>query len=509
MRTSKRIGVIDIGSNSVRLVIYEKLTSSSHRIIDESKETARLSSHIAQDGSIPLDFIMSIIEILNHFKRLCAVHYTDEIRAVATAAIRNASNRQQIITLLKKHSGLDIKVISGEDEARYGYIGVVNTIDVKDTFIIDIGGGSTEITLVKNRQLLHSVSLPIGAVNTATRYSSQGTLTAENIAIITKNVQQSLKQHPWMLHHRGFGVIGLGGTFRTIAKMNQQRTQYSLDSTHHYTMHPHVLNQLYAMLEPLALDQLKKINGLSKDRADIIKSGMVVLRTIIDYLQASSITISGSGLRDGIFFEAVKPNQPILPDVLEYSIQNLLALNPYASKKHLEQVNHLALKLFSGLAEAFTIPTSYQKYVHTASLLYRLGVSVHYYQYQKHTFYMMTHSRIDGLSHREILLCALIASYKSKSHCKKLAAAYRDLVSQHDLQIAMKLGSMLQLAIALDRSETQPISNLEIEFVQNEMKLSLQTTHSIAIERKALEAVEKDFRKAWGLTISINEYQLT
>lgn len=509
MSNQRRIGIIDIGSNSIRLVIYEQLSPNSHHIIDESKESAKLSSRVSSDGTIPVEAIMKIVDILNHFKTLCAVHHTNDIRAVATAAIRNARNRDKILTLLHEHTGLYIKCISGEEEARYGFIGVVNTIPVRDAFLIDTGGGSTEITLIKNRKLINSVSLPIGAVNTASRYASQGMLSAEQEMQVIHAVQQQLRKVNWIQENQGLCVVGLGGTFRSIAKINQQRTGYSLDSTHHYTMGPEVLDQMYDMLAPLSMDQLKKINGLSKDRADNIKCGITILRTILNDMKAPLITISGSGLRDGLFFEATNPASPILPDVLEYSIQNLLTLNPYASRQHLKQVNRLSLMLFDSLSNKYALPDAYRKYMHTASCLYRLGVSIHYYDYQAHTFYMMTHSRIDGLTHREILLCALIASYKSKRRCKKLAATHSDILTIEDIQIATKLGSLLQLAIALDRSETQPVVDMQISIENGELTLGLHTRHSPSIELKAVNAVEKEFKKTWALTLSTNVVQPT
>ncbi len=159
-----RLGIIDIGSNSIRLVIYE-LTTDSHRIIDEAKESPRLSERIGADGRLAHSQIMNIVSILSHFKALCEASGATRVKAVATAAIRNASNSLEIVSLLKAHTGLDVQILSGEQEAYLGFLGTANTMDVDKGFLVDIGGGSTELTLFRDREIVNSYSFPFGAVN--------------------------------------------------------------------------------------------------------------------------------------------------------------------------------------------------------------------------------------------------------------------------------------------------------------------------------------------------------
>ncbi|UJF34738.1 Ppx/GppA phosphatase family protein [Paenibacillus hexagrammi] len=168
-------GVIDIGSNSIRLVIYEHF-GGSYRVVSEHKNAARLSERIGQDGLMKMQDILSIVPTLSHYATLCRSYKVTDMRVVATAAIRNAGNSQEIVRVLDEHTGLQIEVLSGEEEARYGFLGVINTIDIQDGLIIDIGGGSTEVTLFRDRMLVYSHSFPFGAVNTARQYISSGAL---------------------------------------------------------------------------------------------------------------------------------------------------------------------------------------------------------------------------------------------------------------------------------------------------------------------------------------------
>lgn len=176
-----RIGIIDIGSNSIRLVIYDTTRQGGYKIIKECKYSARLSEKITKAGRLERKDMDTIIPVLRQFKEICSAFEVDRIRAGATAAIRNAANSSEIITYLSEASLIPIEVISGYQEAYFGFLGVINAFDVQDGFVIDIGGGSTEVTLFRGRRYQHSISFPFGAVNTNLMFSHQGNWNSEQV----------------------------------------------------------------------------------------------------------------------------------------------------------------------------------------------------------------------------------------------------------------------------------------------------------------------------------------
>ena len=205
-------------------------------------------------------------------------------------------------------------------------------------------------------------------------------------------VQDAIATQPWIVESPGLPMIGLGGTIRTLGKMSRKRNKYPLQLAHNYVLKPDELHYFLTLLSSLPLEKRKKIDGLTKERADIMVPGLIILETIFNASKASSCVISGSGLRDGLFFETFNPKQPIKPDVLEASIQNVLALHPNAALMHVQQVDTFAMQLYDTLAPSLDYDSRCKKYLHTAALLHRIGVSVHYYQYLKHTQYMMPRS---------------------------------------------------------------------------------------------------------------------
>ncbi|MFC4776387.1 exopolyphosphatase [Paenibacillus sp. GCM10023252] len=499
----QRIGIIDIGSNSVRLVIYERTASGAHRVIDGSKRPVRLSERITEDGSLSEEAVTELLDTLRHFGLICAHHQTGHIRAVATAAVRNAANRDQVLSRIQAESGLVIELLSGKDEAEYGFIGMINAMDVKDGYLIDIGGGSTELSLFQDRKLVHSISFPFGCVSLNRRFAAKGMVSDESMRALESLVSSSLSSVSWLRDLPGLPLIGVGGTVRSLGKISQAVTKYPFTQTHNYPITGDAVDQLFDQLRKLPLDKRRKFPGLSKDRTDLIVPGLAVLRVIYKAIHASHYKICGAGLRDGLFYTTRFPDRPKLSDVLSYSLQNLSALHPEAPKQHVSQVNRLGLQLFDFLhpLRQDKLPPRARVWLDTASTLFRIGASIDYYEYSKHSFYLITNSRLNGLSHREILIIGAIASYKSKNRVRQLLADYKELLNETDYQVIYELGILLHLAIALDRSETQAIGRLSMEEEGKQLHLLPVRSHgSLAVERREVEALSEDFYKLWSVS---------
>jgi exopolyphosphatase/guanosine-5'-triphosphate,3'-diphosphate pyrophosphatase len=501
MPINRRIGIIDIGSNSIRLVIYELSALHTYRVIGEFKQSARLSQRIGSDNSLHTDDIQAIVMILTQFKHICTSNEVTEIRAAATAAIRNAANSQQIIDLLQQGSGMNVELLSGEDEARIGFLGMSKSLDIHDGILVDIGGGSTEVTIFRKRQRIRSVSFPFGAVNTTRKYAPDGNFDNEQIKSIRQMVQQAIEGEPWIKEHPGLPLIGMGGTIRSLCKISQKRRKYSLTLAHNYTMNAGEMDELVQWLPSLTSEKRKKVDGLSKDRFDIIIPGMFILDTIFQLSRCSHYVISGAGLRDGLFHESYLSASGGPATLLENSTMNMLGLHSRAPRQHLHQVASHADTMFDALLGIHNYDNRLRQCLHTASLLYRIGVSINYYQFAKHSFYIIAHSRLDGLSHRETLLCASIASYKTKSRVQQTFQNYKDILLETDVEIIVRLGTLLQLAVALDASETQAITSITATVNQGKLHLLAKTKTDPSVECREVDEIQKDFIKSWGLKL--------
>ncbi|MDP4098442.1 Ppx/GppA family phosphatase [Paenibacillus sp. P96] len=501
------IGIMDIGSNSIRLVIYEIRDTGAYRIVREYKESARLSEKVGPDGRIERESVLGIAPLLRQFMEICEQNKVTRLRAGATAAIRNAINSEEVVAWIAEETGLQVEVLSGEEEGKAGFLGVVNTMNVRDGMIIDIGGGSTEVTLFRERKRLKTYSFPFGAVNTNLRFGKEnkdGIWEAAQIARLEKFVQSALEEHPWITANSGLPFIGLGGTMRTLAKISQRTRDYSLQVTHHYEMEADEVDRMFAHLPRLSNGQRKKIAGLSKDRADIIIPGLIILQTIFRAAQGASFLISGAGLRDGLFHELVRPQEPVLPDPLESSLHNVLEFGIPADPEHLERVLNYTQQLYRLLAGESSLLD--ERVIRTAARLYKAGTILNYYHYTQHSVYWIMRAGLGGLSHREMVLAAIAADYHPKNRTERLLHAHKDILQTVDIQKVHRIGSLLQLGIALDRSETGLVDNMVPSFDDGSLHLRLHSREEPILELKAMEAAAKDVQKAWDIILSWSVY---
>ncbi|MDQ6422330.1 Ppx/GppA phosphatase family protein [Paenibacillus sp. LHD-117] len=504
--TGQRIGIIDIGSNSVRLVVYERTDNGGHRVVDGSKRSARLSGEIDETGALKQEALSGLVDTLRHFTRICSHHGIGHIRAVATAAVRNATNRRDIMDRIKLDTGLTIELLSGEDEASFGFLGMINSLNIAEGFLVDIGGGSTELTLFRERSIVASVSFPFGCVSLNKKYDSKEGLSDDALKGIESVVAEAIKGHAWIRESSGLPLVGVGGTVRALGKIHQASTDYPFQQTHNYAIGKEQVDGQFDAMRKLPLDRRRKLPGLSKDRADVIVPGIAILRAIFRAVRADYYLICGAGLRDGLFHATRFPNRPKLDDPLGFSLKNVCALHTEAPRQHVMQVNRLAMELIESLLPREETSEAWML-LDAASQLYRIGASIDYYDYARHSFYLIIHSHLNGLSHRQIIMTAAIASFKSKGRAKTQIAEFKTLVSESDLELICKLGLLLQLAAALDRTETQSIGHLIIRATDSQLLLRpLQPRGSMAVERREVDEIAADFKKNWGLLPVLDFY---
>lgn len=498
--TEQRMAIIDIGSNSVRLVVYERTASGAYRVIDGSKRQARLSEHVGPDGKLTSLATEQIVHTLRHFLMICTYHQTKRVRAVATAAIRNAANGREALSAIRAATGLEVELLSGEDEAYYGFLGMINAIDAEDGFLIDIGGGSTEVSLFRGRKLVRSVSFPFGSVNLNRRIGQSGIPDSQSLKEIEAIVADAAAGEPWIAESPGLPLIGVGGTVRALGKIHQASSGYPFPSNHNYRIEAADVAQLFDQLVKLPLDKRRKFPGLSKERADVIVPGLAILQRLFQSMKASHYVVCGTGLRDGLFHAERLAEEPVLPDVLASSVDNVQRLYLNAPSRHVELVERLALHIYGRLEDIYRLPPDAKLLLQTAAKLFRIGAAVDYYEAAKHSFYLILNSHLNGLTHRQIVLIAAIASYKGKGRLRQQLADYRELLHEADLEAVTRLGMILQLAIALDRSETQAAWPLEAKLLPPALLLvpAPEAGH-LSWEQAEVKELAADFKKAWGV----------
>lgn len=496
---SRNIGIIDLGTNSIRLILMKIDNSFSYKLLDEIKETARIGENMGPERVIKLPAAERAIQTIRLFQKFCRANQVDNIYGVATAAIRNAVNGNEVLETIMRETGVSFRILSEEEEAYYVYLGVVNSLEFNNALIVDIGGGSTELILCRDRKIAHWSSIPWGAVNLTETYLTAQVPQPEQILALEKQIKEQLTAVPWLESARGLEIIGVGGTFRNLGRMDRKRTRYSLNLIHNYRIHSERVREIYNQLQNIPVEERKRVPGLSKERADIIVGGMSMLSKIMEHMGAPGVRISGLGLREGVFYDYLFREWPeqIVENVTEHSVQNFIDLYQ-VRRSHAEHVAKLSLSLFDQLRPLHGYGLWERKILRIAALLHDVGNIVSYYNHHKHTMYVLLNSRINGLSHREMVLVALIAACHGRIDLKFKLQQHSDVLFPQDGNLVRRLGVLIRMAENLDRTEAGVIDDVKCTIKENEVQIECVTWENPDLEIRELYKKVTNFNKIFS-----------
>lgn len=504
---SQIIAIIDIGSNSIRLVLFSVVPSGIYKEIQNLKVVARLSSHINEDGKITEQGIDILVKTLLYFQEVISSYCCSTLICVATAAMRQAKNQKDILNYVEKETKIKIRVLSEYEEAIFGYLAVTNSTDYQDGITIDIGGGSTEITLFKNKKLLHYHSFPFGAISLKQRFIHNEIPTKEELRLLRNYIIECLDSLNWLKQAENKRVIGIGGSARNLSLIQQQKTNYPLGGLHQYELLGKEIFLISDQLNQSTLKERQRIDGLSKDRADIIIPAVEVIKGLIQFTDASLFTLSTKGLRDGLFYHEFISQFKIqqLSRVSERSM-NLLMDSYGINRAHVDHVIMIATKLFKMIESSQHVPLNeHDLFLLTLSSKLRdIGNFVSHESSSQHTFYILTNQTIDGLSHKDRLKIAAIASFKSKHTLNFYLRPFKNLLTSNELEKLELLGALLKFCSSLNVTKQQLINSIKLMTkTESNVKLSISASRYPYFELISAEKNKKHLERVLKTDIEL------
>ncbi len=502
----EKIGIIDLGSNTARLVIVKMFGDGHFVVIDQLKESVRLGKDMERDGFLKASRIADTIKTLKMFRKLCDAYEVEKIIAVATAAVRRAKNQRSFLDEIVANTGIKLKVLSAEEEATYVYRGVINTMDIPKGLILEIGGGSTKVIYYNRRNLLNYETLPFGAVTLTDLFTEEGVSQEAQAEKIENFITEQLSKIEWLKDiDPETRLIGCGGSFRNLCKIVKMKKKCPLPLIHNYEITYEEFNGVYEMLKGLDLDKKKRIKGISSARADILPSAFAVANAFIKYLNFEVLTTSSSGLREGIMFNYAVPTTVEKPitDVLTYSLQTLVKYY-HCNQKHAEQVVNISTQLFKQLRVLHKFPRQCLKVLKVAAYLHDAGTSIKYYDYQKHSSYILLNSNLYGITQRETVLAALVvASYKNDDFSLNELVKYKEFIGEEDIEVIRKLGVILRIAESLDRSMSSNVISINCDVLGDSVIAKTELESDGTLEIKDALSARADFKRVFKKNLEI------
>lgn len=495
--------IIDIGSNTIRLVVYKKTKYNFYKEVENIKAVARLRKYLNEEKILSYEGVKKCLTILKGFKEIIDFNGVNEIKCVATATIRQAVNKSDVLKKVKEELGFNIQILSEEEEAYLGFLAVVNTTAVKDGVTIDIGGGSTEITYYQNKTLVQSHSFPFGVVSLKETFMSGNKMTSGDRMALQNMLLEAFDSLPW-LKNKQVPIVAIGGSARNIAQVQQHMKSYPLAGIHQYDMSPQDLNDILRMMVSMDVSEIEKLEGLSKDRADIILPALEVFDMLCSYVQATRFIFSKRGLREGILYKEKGGGKNPSDFILENSIDHLVS--DYGIERgHSDHVAFLAKQIYFELSNTFGKTTNEysERLIEQSARIYYIGQYVDSDVSSQHTFNLLAHQSIDGITHKERLILALIASYKNWALLKQYSNPFIEWFSKGELKDIRIAGAMVKLASALDSSKRMLVKKIKVQKRHEELVFQFSCVGNVFVEQYQAEKQIRHLEKSLKYKITL------
>ncbi|HEV2813626.1 MAG TPA: Ppx/GppA phosphatase family protein, partial [Solirubrobacteraceae bacterium] len=424
----------------------------------------------------------------------------DETHAVATSAIRAASNREAFLARAREH--LDVRELSEEEEARYGYLAAVNSTSLADGTVLDLGGGSLQLVAVRGRQPEHLRSWPLGAVRMTERFlPDKGPASKKQLKALRAHVAEQLEAAPWLAESER--LVAIGGTVRNLAVACQIAAGIPTFGVQGYVIGREDLDALVERLADMPVAERAKTPGVKAARGDLILAGATTIQTVLKEGGFEALEVTEAGLREGVFFERHLEPTGMFPDVRGASVRNLALQYSGDELAHVEHVSELALGMFDDLVRAgvHAGKRGERELLWAAGMLHDIGVAVDYDDHHKHSKYLILNAGLPGYSQREIALIAQIARYHRKG-----TPALDDaepLAAKGDAALVERCATLLRLAEQLERSRDQLVRAAHVSVDDGTVELRLEGDGDVSLARWAAQRQDELFARTFERALAV------
>ena len=481
-----RLAAIDIGSNSIRCIVVEVDKLGKYRVLDDEKETVRLGEGIARDNAISEAAWKRAMDALARMKMIIDGCGVIGVETVATSAVRRAANGGAFVKAVADSIGLQIEVISGEEEAELAALSTFNNFDMegKRYAMVDTGGGSVEIVTTLGNHVDEVFSLELGAVVLSESFGTTDQVKKEDYLRLRKQIRKSLKAAFPAEGNQVPCLLGSGGTMTSIAAMVMALHKKEYGSVHGSEVFRTELVHLLAMLLGKNLKERKAIPGLQPERADIIVAGVTVVNEIMEYFQANILKINERGIREGLILKGLMKYNLLPAESRPKNWRDSIidfARSCYHDDGHPIHVTKLSLEIFDAIASHYGLGEKERQILEAAALLHDVGYVVRYSDHHKHTYHLVRHSDLFGFTPREREIIAQIGRYHRKSLPRKKHDSFSKLAPP-DRLLVKRLGGIVRLADGLDRRRNSMVTSLDCSLTKSTFRIGLKGESDVSVE---------------------------
>jgi exopolyphosphatase / guanosine-5'-triphosphate,3'-diphosphate pyrophosphatase len=504
-----RIAAVDIGTNSLHMIVVRVRPDLSFEVIDREKEMVRLGAGGLDGRALTPEAMHAALQVLSKFRRLADSHRVDEIIAVATSATREAENGSEFLQAIVQKTGIRARVISGTEEARLIHTAAVYGVGLGGdvAIVIDIGGGSVEITRGSGLTMDAGRSFKLGVIRLTERFVKSDPMAPRDERKLRRYIDEEIGKYVGQLAREGFDrVIGTSGTIQSLGAV-VLADRGSSTTLRNRRISAKQLHRAEKLLVARDIQERLKVPGLEPRRADLAVAGSILLDQILRRLGAADITLCDLSLREGLILDYIARHRKQIaqadryPDVRRRSVFELAERCNYWPE-HAQQVARMAVALFDQTRIVHGLTDREREWLEYAALLHDIGVHISYERHHKHSYYLIKNGDLRGFDPEEIEVIALVARYHRQATPKRRHEDYRELGRKRRRTIRT-LAAILRLAESLDRSHSQPVSGLELHDRGEDDLLQLRTSGDAELELWAATRHAAAFERLVGKPLRV------
>ena len=506
-----RLAAIDIGTNSIHMIVVRVREDLSFEVVDREKSMVRLGAGGLDGKALTADATSGALRALNTFKRIAQSHKVDTILAAATSATREAPNGGEFLARIESQTGIRPRVIPGQEEARLIHMAATYGVNVgaSRAVVVDIGGGSVELTLGDAASLRLARSVKLGVIRLTQAYVKSDPLTGRDERRLTKHIRQGIDGICKQIVASGFDrVIGTSGTILSLGTLAVAAARGVVPTELRNLRVPakHIRRLRRRVVD---MDDKERVTlpGLDPRRADLTVAGAVLLDTILQRLGADDLTLCDLALREGLVLDYIRRHQKeivhieTIPDVRRRSVLELAErCNYYAD--HARHIVQLSLALFDQTRALHGLTDREREWLEYAALMHDIGSHISFGRHHRHSYYLITNGDLRGFQPEEIEIMALVARYHRRSTPKPEHEEYARLPSARRKTVRT-LSAILRVAENLDRSHSQVVSGLTVRARKSDVRLELTASGDAELEIWATARHVAPFAEVVGRTVRV------
>ena len=501
------IGSIDVGSNAIRLSIANVDSSGEYRMLYNERAPVRLGQDVFTKGVISAHSIDRMLETFGEFRKKLDEHAVSHVKAVATSALREATNRDLVLKAVSKATAIELSVIGGEEEARLIHLAAKTVLNLKNkvALLVDIGGGSVEVVLADDTTVLCTESYAMGSVRLLKILDERAGEERFN-QLVTEYVDATQRRLEQEIGNQKIDVcIGTGGSIESLGDLRKELFQKNSNQK----VTAEELKSLVKKLRGTTFEERIQALRLRPDRADVIVPAAIILQKIVQQAGVDEVIIPGIGLKDGVILEMVaelRDHEKHLHRNQVIESARRLGKKFFFDEKHANTVAKLAVQIFDQTKPFHALDIEARLILEAAALLHDIGHYVNVYNHHKHSLYLIQSNPLVGLTPLQMDMVGNVARYHRKSPPKMQHKPYEDLSPKQRLIIS-QLAAILRLADALDHEHASSVERVEVEYKRPRFRFRLKGRGDMLLEKWALLNKRDMFESVFDANVTVEDLQ--